>query len=194
VVDEDRRPWVVAIDDEAGILSDIKRILISRYRVSTFSDVLEALATIEKRGCPDLVLTDQRMPEMSGTEFLEKLTGMYPDSVGIIVTGFTARGDLIGAINQAHVFAYITKPWTPAALLETVDRALDMSAGRKASRSLKGDLERLRADLGELKGGAVDVDKETLRASFEEISAQLRALSQRSGRLSGEPKGAATQA
>jgi two-component system response regulator HupR/HoxA len=112
--------------------------------------------------------------------------------VGIIVTGFTPRGDLIGAINQAHVFAYVTKPWTPQALLETVDRALGMSAGRKASRTLKGDLDKLRAELGDLRN-AVDVDKEILRTSFEEIRGQLRELSQRSGPLSEERKGAANQ-
>ena len=176
------QPWIIAVDDELGILDDITRILGRRYRISTFNDPYEALEAMKQQGCPDLVLTDQRMPKMTGTELLQEVSKLYPDSVGVIVTGFTARGDLIGAINQAHVFAYVTKPWNRDQLLETTERALRMSVGRQASRELKANLDQLGSELGELKA-TVSSNKETLAQSFQDVRRQLQALAERSTRL-----------
>ncbi|MGD1849733.1 MAG: SpoIIE family protein phosphatase, partial [Cyanophyceae cyanobacterium] len=79
-----------------------------------------------------VIVTDQRMPGMNGTEFLSKTVDRYPDTVRIILTGYTDVDDLVGAINSGKVYRYITKPWSPDNLKATVLGAAD------AYRVLKG--------------------------------------------------------
>jgi response regulator RpfG family c-di-GMP phosphodiesterase len=105
----------------------------------------------------------------------------------MIVTGFTERGDLIGAINNARVFAYVVKPWAAEDLLETVDRALRMSTARRARKNLNEDLVKIQHQLGVL-NSQVTADKTTLAESFAEVRRQLVELSERSSRLQATEK------
>jgi adenylate cyclase len=189
---EERDKWIVAVDDDAGLLDSFKRILARKYRVSLFSTPAEALETIRAEGCPDLVITDQRMPIMKGTQLLEEILKLYPESVGMIVTGFTEKGDLIGAINNARVFAYVVKPWAAEDLLETVDRALRMSSARRAKKNLNEDLAKIQQRLGVLKS-TISADKATLAESFDEVRRQLVELSERSARLEATEKSLKTR-
>ncbi|MGI6458473.1 MAG: response regulator [bacterium] len=72
-----------------------------------------------------LIISDQRMPQMTGVEFLEKSVDRHPEVIRIILTGFTDIEDLIGAINTGRVYRYITKPWEPNDLRVTIRRALE---------------------------------------------------------------------
>ncbi|MEO1401869.1 MAG: response regulator, partial [Cyanobacteria bacterium J06635_1] len=71
------------------------------------------------------IISDQRMPEMKGTEFLSKTVPTFPDTVRIILTGFTDVEDLVEAINAGQVYRYITKPWDPEELRSVVQRATE---------------------------------------------------------------------
>ncbi len=183
----ERKEWIIAVDDDPGLLDSFKRILTRKYRVSLFSTPAEALETIRTEGCPDLVITDQRMPVMKGTQLLEEILKIHPESVGMIVTGFTEKGDLIGAINNARVFAYVVKPWAAKDLLDIVDRALRMSSARRAKKNLNEDLAKLQQRLGVL-NSQVTADKATLAESFAEVRRQLVELSERSARLQATEK------
>jgi DNA-binding NtrC family response regulator len=177
------KPWILAVDDEPGLLSDIERALGRHYRLSVASDPFAALEIIERRGCPDLVITDQRMPGMRGTELLAKIREQHPESVGIILTGFTGRADLIGAINEGHVFAYLTKPSKAEELLSTVDRALRLSTGRRAAEQLATSLSKLDDELGDLQR-FVAGRKGTAGRSFRDVRRKIDDLAVRSGRIS----------
>ena len=179
---EPQSEWIIAVDDDTGLLDSFKRILSPRYKLSLFSTAQEALDAIRAEGCPDLVITDQRMPGMRGTDLLEKILAIYPESVGMIVTGFTEKGDLIGAINNAKVSAYMVKPWRSEDLLETVERALRISTARRAKKALNADLAEIQKKLGVL-NATITADKPTLAESFAEVRRQLIALSERSARL-----------
>jgi two-component system response regulator HupR/HoxA len=174
--------WIIAVDDDEAVLEDLKRSLNSRYRLSLFTSPNDALEAVRAEGCPHLVITDQRMASMKGTELLEEILKLHPESVGMIVTGFTEKGDLIGAINEARVFAYVVKPWTTQGLLATVERALRMSAARRAKKTLNEDLSQIRKTLSVL-NSEITADKDTLAESFAAVRVKIQELSKRSAEL-----------
>ncbi len=180
--DSARRPWIVVVDDDRGSLTEVNRLLGSDYRISVFSAPGEALESIRLEGCPDLVITDQRMPEMLGTEFLEELVKLHPESVSIIISGFTARHDLVSAINKARVFAYVAKPWRGKYLKETIERALMLSRGRRATTSLSHDLNELGTGLSAV-SSAVSTDRESVHSTLAAVRRQLSELAERSSAL-----------
>src|SRR5690242_18487229 len=105
------RPTLVVVDDEPEVLRSLHDLFRLEYRVLTFeraSEALEALATREEVA---VILSDQRMPGMSGVEFLEKAQRSHPDATRLLVTGFADIKAVIDAINQGHIARYISKPW-----------------------------------------------------------------------------------
>lgn len=176
------RPWILAVDDEPGPLTDMERTLGRRYRLSLSSDPLAALDMVKRDGCPDLIITDQRMPRMRGTELLGKIREIHPESVGILLTGFSGRADLIGAINEGRAFAFLTKPWTGDDLHGNVERALRLSTGRQAAEQLQTSLSELAGELGDLQR-FVAARKGVAASSLRNVRQRINELAERSGRL-----------
>ncbi|MEW6238139.1 MAG: hybrid sensor histidine kinase/response regulator [Candidatus Omnitrophota bacterium] len=119
-----RKHAILCVDDEKYNLDALYRTLRTKYKVLTAQSGMEGLEIL-RRNPISLIITDQRMPQMTGVEFLEKTIHLYPDVPRIILTGFTDTDDLIGAINKGRVYGYITKPWEGYDLLMTVQRALE---------------------------------------------------------------------
>jgi PAS domain-containing protein len=109
-----------------------------------------------------VVISDQRMPEMTGVEFLSKVFEMNPTTTRIILTGFADMDAIIQAINDGHVYAYITKPWEPADLKQVVRRAVDHHALAVENERLMTDLRdanvMLQAVMDQLDTGAIAID------------------------------------
>jgi len=109
-----------------------------------------------------VVISDQRMPEMTGVEFLARVFALHPTTVRIILTGFADMDAIIRAINDGHVYAYITKPWEPDQLKQVVRRAVEHHALAVENERLVGDLRGanffLEAVMDELDTGALAVD------------------------------------
>jgi len=146
---------IFLVDDEAPNLDALARSLGDRYKVTKFESATEALETISADGCPDLIITDQRMPGMTGVEFLTAVGEMHPQSVGIVLSGFTERKDLVGAVNTGRVFSYVTKPWQAETLLDTITSALEYSNKRQEQAVITDELKDLGSqfdDLAELLG------------------------------------------
>ena len=114
---------ILCVDDEPHNLDALQRSLRKEYSVITAASGPEALEQLQSHSI-SLIITDQRMPHMTGVEFLEKSLEVCPEVIRIILTGFTDVEDLIGAINTGRVYRYITKPWDPHDLRLTVRRAL----------------------------------------------------------------------
>ncbi|MEO0490173.1 MAG: response regulator, partial [Cyanobacteria bacterium J06659_2] len=95
------------------------------FQVIRAKSGIEALELLSTEGEVAVIISDQRMPEMKGTEFLSKTVPEFPDTVRIILTGFTDVEDLVDAINAGQVYRYITKPWDPEELKVVVDRAVE---------------------------------------------------------------------
>jgi signal transduction histidine kinase len=132
---------VLLVDDDEGNLAVMQSFLSAELTVLTASSGAEALGLLARPDI-DVVLTDQRMPGMTGVELLAKARAMRPDLAGVLVTAFVDTPALIAAINQAHAFAFLRKPWQPAELLQAVSAARIQVAQQRRIGALVHDLQR----------------------------------------------------
>jgi serine phosphatase RsbU (regulator of sigma subunit) len=116
---------ILVVDDEIANLQKLQRTLIDRYCVLAASSGIEAMEMVRSDRSISVIIADQRMPDMPGTEFLRQTLEFLPDAVRIILTGFTDVDVLMDAINTCKVFRYIVKPWDPPDLLMTIERGLE---------------------------------------------------------------------
>lgn len=116
---------LMVVDDEMDNLDLLYRTFRREFKVYRATSALSALETLDKEGEMAIIISDQRMPVMNGTEFLSRTVEDYPNTIRILLTGYTDVEDLVGAINSGKVFKYITKPWKPDALMSTIHQAAD---------------------------------------------------------------------
>jgi signal transduction histidine kinase len=142
------------VDDEPENLYVFEATFGGAYEVLTATDGKAALAILEETPAP-VVISDQRMPGMSGVEFLTRVRELYPDSMRIILTAFTDVSDIIDAINLGHIYKFVTKPWEPHDLGLTLRHVFEAHDLARENRSLTSELlrqERL-ATVGQLVSG-----------------------------------------
>ncbi|MBP0020899.1 MAG: SpoIIE family protein phosphatase [Cyanobacteria bacterium SBLK] len=116
---------LMVVDDEPDNLDLLYRTFRRDFKVFKADGALSALETLEKEGEMAIIISDQRMPVMNGTEFLSKTVERFPETIRILLTGYTDVEDLVDAINSGKVFKYITKPWSPENLKAVVQQASD---------------------------------------------------------------------
>ncbi|MBW4645897.1 MAG: SpoIIE family protein phosphatase [Goleter apudmare HA4340-LM2] len=116
---------LMVVDDELDNLDLLYRTFRRDFKVYQANHARSALEILEKEGEMAVIISDQRMPEMNGTEFLSRTVERFPDTIRILLTGFTDVEDLVDAINSGQVFKYITKPWNPERLKTLVEQATD---------------------------------------------------------------------
>jgi CheY-like chemotaxis protein len=156
------RPRILVVDDEEAILETMTFTFEDDYEVLTSSSARDALGLLERDGPVAVVISDQRMPEMTGVEFLARVFALHPTTMRIILTGFADMDAIIRAINDGHVYAYITKPWEPDQLKQVVRRAVEHHAlaveNARLVAGLRGANFFLEAVMDELDTGALAVD------------------------------------
>lgn len=116
---------ILVVDDEPDNLDLLYRTFHRDYKVLRAESGPAALEILAKEGEVAVIISDQRMPKMSGTEFLSLTAAQYPDVIRIILTGYTDVEDLVEAINAGKVFKYVTKPWDAQELKTLVSQAVD---------------------------------------------------------------------
>jgi diguanylate cyclase (GGDEF)-like protein/PAS domain S-box-containing protein len=105
------QPTLLLVDDEENILNALTRMLRrDGYRILTARGAEEALDVLARNDV-QVILSDQRMPGASGTEFLSKVKGMYPDTVRMVLSGYTELAAVTAAINEGAIYKFLTKPW-----------------------------------------------------------------------------------
>jgi len=119
-----KRHGLLIVDDEKEILRSLTLTFADEYEVFTASSGTEALEILKQQSVA-LVIADQRMPEMTGAELLEKVFQINANIIRMILTGYTDTASLIQAINKGHIYQYITKPWERQELRVIVKRALE---------------------------------------------------------------------
>lgn len=119
------KPKILVVDDEPDNLDLLYRTFYRDYKVLRATSGPAALDLLAQEGEVSVIISDQRMPMMSGTEFLSLTATQYPDIIRIILTGYTDVEDLVEAINAGKVFKYVTKPWESEELKAVVRQALD---------------------------------------------------------------------
>ncbi|MEG4045746.1 SpoIIE family protein phosphatase [Microcoleus sp. Pol17_C1] len=116
---------LMVVDDEPDNLDLLYRTFRRDFQVYKADSALSALEVLDEQGEMAVIISDQRMPEMNGTEFLGKTVERFPDTIRILLTGYTDVEDLVEAINSGQVFKYITKPWNPEELKLVINQASD---------------------------------------------------------------------
>ena len=119
------KPKILLVDDEASNLELLHRTLYRDYEVFQANNGLQALEILATVSDIAVIVSDQRMPLMSGTELLSLTATQYPDIIRIILTAYTDVEDLVEAINSGKVFKYVTKPWKTDELRTLVSQAVD---------------------------------------------------------------------
>ncbi len=116
---------ILLVDDEVNNLQLLRRTLRHDYNILTASNGKEALEIVEGKGDEiALIVSDQKMPEMEGTEFLKRVAGEYPDIVKILLTGHLDVDAIVDSINDCHLYQYIVKPFDPEELKLTIDSGI----------------------------------------------------------------------
>jgi response regulator RpfG family c-di-GMP phosphodiesterase len=110
-----KRP-ILIVDDEPEMLHSLKHLLRHDYQVFTATSGAEGLKILENEVI-HLVMTDQRMPEMTGVEMLNQVKNEHPAAIRLIFTGYAEVASVVAAINTGNVFRFLSKPWEPEELL-----------------------------------------------------------------------------
>ncbi len=153
------------VDDEANILSALKRLFRPQgYRIFTAAGGAEGLAIMEQAPV-DLVISDMRMPEMSGAQFLEQVRQKWPDTVRILLTGYADISSTIEAINKGHIYRYVAKPWDDNDVVLSVNRALERKHLEQEKRRLEILTRKQNEELKDLNAGL----EEKVEARTEEV-------------------------
>ncbi|MCR9251273.1 MAG: response regulator [bacterium] len=118
---------ILYVDDEDDNLVTFKSVFRREFKVLTAISGLEALEILKSHQV-DLIISDQRMPAMTGVQLLKKTIIEYPESKRMILTGHSEMDDIIDAINLCKIDAYITKPWSKEGLMKTISEALEESS------------------------------------------------------------------
>ena len=116
---------IMIVDDEQNILNAMRRLMRKQkdWEVELFDSANEALKRAQTASF-ELFLSDYRMPEMDGVKFLSETKKSHPDAMRLVLSGYTDLDALLGAINEAEIFRFISKPWQDYDLITTLELAL----------------------------------------------------------------------
>ena len=175
---EAQRPSILVVDDEADVVESIRELLRLDYRVLVATRASEAMAILQERPV-DVVMTDQRMPEMTGVELLHHVRETQPDTVRLLFTGYADVRAVIDAINRGSIYRYITKPWDPEDLQVIVRDAVERHDLIAERQRLLAELRRANEELmranGEL-AATSELKSNFIRVASHELRTPLTIL------------------
>ena len=147
---------VLLVDDEFEVLAVLEALLDDEWEVHTAESGQEALEILSSTTPIDLVITDQRMPEMTGVELLSSLSNSHPDLYRMVLTAYSDVDPIVAAINEGKVDQFILKPWDPQAIRRLVAEGLAVCERRATMRmvaeTLSTRFEEKNSALQDLKG------------------------------------------
>lgn len=143
---ENEKIKVLYIDDEINNLTAFRANFRKLYDIYTAESAAEGRKILESVEI-EIVLTDQRMPEMTGVEFLESIIPDFPNPIRILITGYTDMQALIDAVNKGQIYRYINKPWDEEELKMFINQAFELYTLRKENADLTKDLLRVNTQL-----------------------------------------------
>jgi len=137
---------ILCVDDEADNVDALERLLRTKYKVLKATSGQDALKVLDQNRVT-LIISDQRMPKMTGVEFLSRSLKTHPDAIRILLTGYADIEVVIEAINSGQIYRYVNKPWDPVDLVNTVDKAVERY---ELGQELREKNQALQAALDEL--------------------------------------------
>ncbi|MBI5444741.1 MAG: response regulator [Deltaproteobacteria bacterium] len=164
------RHRLLFVDDEENVLKTLQRLFHrGDYEILTASNGPEALSLLESNEV-SLIISDQRMPGMSGAEFFSQAKILQPDAVRIMLTGYSDAASAVQAINEGRVYRFLPKPWSDSALIELVAESLTEQGIKKQNVALQEQVRRRNGELRELNEGL----EAKVRQRTEELRRALR--------------------
>jgi signal transduction histidine kinase len=141
-----RRHTLLIVDDEPDVVQSLRDLLRREYNVLGATHAREGLRLLHEQPV-QVVMSDQRMPEISGVEFLRSVRRACPEAIRLLFTGYADIKAVIDAINEGHVYRYITKPWDPDELLTVLHQAGEQYDLLQERQQLLEDLRRKNQEL-----------------------------------------------
>src|ERR1700744_393077 len=145
---------VLYIDDEINNLNSFKAAFRREFEIYTASSAKEGRKILDNNEI-GVIITDQRMPVMTGIEFLESILPVFPDTIRILLTGFADINAVMDAINRGQVYKYLVKPWQNDELRVYIENALEIYHLRKENKDLGRRLQIATMELENIKRSKV---------------------------------------
>ena len=137
---------ILCVDDEVDNVDALERLFRRKYTVLKTTSALEALELLKKNKVT-VIISDQRMPQLTGVELLAESVKIHPSAIRILLTGYTDIDSVVAAINSGQIYRYVTKPWDPVDLSNAIDKAVERyEIGEELiekNRALQNALEQL---------------------------------------------------
>lgn len=160
LTDERQEGALLIVDDEENILKALMRVFRrDGYHILTASSGEEGLEILKAYPVA-VILSDMRMPNMDGVEFLDKVRKLYPDTIRIVLSGYTDLDSVTEAINRGAIYKFLTKPWDDELLRENISNAFHQYDLERSNASLNVELERMSGMLNGLVIGILDVGED----------------------------------
>ena len=141
---------VLYVDDEVNNLNSFKAAFRHDFEVFTAISAKEGRKILDSTEI-GVIITDHRMPVMTGIEFLESIIQPYPDTIRILLTGFADINAVMDAINRGHVYKYLVKPWQNDELKMYIVNAIEIYKLRRENKDLAAKLRLANAEIEALK-------------------------------------------
>jgi CheY-like chemotaxis protein len=163
------RPCVLFVDDEVNVQNAVRRLLRREpYDLLLVSSGQEALEVLKQRRV-QLVISDQRMPGMTGTELLRQVRLRWPETIRVILSGYAEVNTIIAAINEGEIYKYLTKPWNDEEIKLHIRRAIEQHALQEENRRLTREVAKQNEELRAL---AEQLDRRAASAAMRLSLAQ----------------------
>jgi len=132
---------ILCVDDERNVLRALERIFLDEdYEIVTAGSGQEGLDILEETDSFQVIISDYRMPVMTGVEFLKAVYDRWPETVRIVLSGYADAGAIVAAINEGHIYKFIPKPWNDEELRVTIQNCLERYFLLKKNRELLTEL------------------------------------------------------
>ena len=174
-MDSETRHPILIVDDEPDVLFSLKSLLRHDFELHTAESGHEALQIMDEHEI-HVLMTDQRMPGMTGVELVRRVRSEHPEAIRIVFTGYADIKAVVEAINSGGLYRYITKPWDPDDLIETLHAAAERYLADTARRSFSTDLKTLSRD-------AAQLAEELADSRIRKVADRCNSLSERATEL-----------
>ncbi len=154
-----RKHTLLVVDDEADVCDSVHDLLRHEFRVLKARSAEEGCRHLREQEV-HIVMTDQRMPKVTGVELLQAVRRGHPDAIRMLYTGYADLEAIIAAINQGHIFQFLKKPWQPDELLTAVREA---AAEYDRILAETGEVKRLQDELQQLHQRVTTLEEEVQR-------------------------------
>lgn len=145
-MEESTMATVLYVDDEVNNLTSFKAAMRRHYRVFTALSANEGMEILDKENI-NIIITDQRMPDTTGVQFLVKVLEKHPEPIRILLTGYADIAAVVDAVNLGHIYFYVTKPWEEQHLKNLLDKSYEVYQLREENRVLTKELLRVNEQL-----------------------------------------------